>query len=98
MQCYIRRGLAVALTAIGLNACADSLAPTEPRAARLPAAFSITGSADGTVICTPCPPGLICAAVCNPFPPIEVFPPVAGDSTGADSTIVFGPAQGLRTP
>lgn len=98
MQRYIRRALAAALTAIGLIACADSLAPTKPRATRSSPAFSITGSVDAGVICTPCPPGLICAAVCNFTPPVEVLPPVAGDTARTDVIVVLGPAAVPRTP
>jgi hypothetical protein len=83
MQRYIRRGLAVALTAVGLAACVDSLVPSEPRVTHPSPAFSVGGTVNGAAICTPCPPGLVCAAVCNPSP-IEII--VVGDSAGADAT------------
>jgi hypothetical protein len=95
MQRYTRRGLVVALTAMGLAACVDSLAPSEPRATHPSPTFSVSGIVDGAVICTPCPPGLICAAVCNSFPPIEVS--VVGDTAGTGATVVLGPAPELRT-
>jgi hypothetical protein len=87
MQRYIHRGLAVALTAAGLAACVDSLAPSEPRATHPSPAFSVSAIVDGAVICTPCPPGLVCAAVCNPLP-IEIS--VTGDSAGTDATVTLG--------
>jgi hypothetical protein len=80
MHDHVRRGFAAALAAIALVACADSLAPSDPRAVRSSPALSTSGNADGTVICTPCPPGLICPAVCSPLP-FEIVP-AAGDSTG----------------
>jgi hypothetical protein len=95
MQRYIRRGLAVALTTVGLVACVDSLAPSEPRATHPSPAFSVGGTVDGAAICTPCPPGLVCAAVCNPLP-IEIS--VAGDSAGTDATAGLGQLRTAVAP
>ncbi len=96
MQSYIRRGVAVAFTVVGLAACADPFAPPEPRAAGSPPAFSISGSTIGTVLCTPCPPGMMCAQVCEPSSPqVEVLPSVEDDTE--DVTIVAAPAWASKT-
>jgi len=97
----MRRGLVaaiVAIAAIGLAACADSLAPVAPRVASSPS-FDLSIDVGGVEICTPCPPGLICAAVCETSDPVPV-PEVAGDTTTKEGTSVsvgFGPAATTRT-
>jgi hypothetical protein len=64
MQRIARRGISAALTLLGVAGCVDPVAPTESRSTPLPTFDVIVGSA----LCKPCPPGMICAAVCEPFP------------------------------
>lgn len=97
MQRSIFRGLAgavVAVAVIGLAACAESLAPVESRAAIGSPSFDVTIDIGGGEICTPCPPGVVCAAVCETSDP-EPVPEVAVDTAstaGTDATAVPGPA------
>jgi hypothetical protein len=64
MQRIARRGISAALTLLGVAGCVDPVAPTESRSTPLPT-FDVSV---GSVLCKPCPPGVICAAVCEPLP------------------------------
>jgi hypothetical protein len=78
----IRFGLAAASTvAAVVVGCADSGSPTGPASIRGPA----FNAASGTTVCTPCPPGLVCAAVCTPYS-VEIVVPDATDATGTDTS------------
>ena len=98
MERYVRRGLAVALMVIGLAACAESLAPTEPRTTPSAPAFSVSGGVTDTIpVCPPCPPGMMCAAVCEPSPQIELLPPADGDTGETDVAITPAPARASKS-
>ena len=101
MQRSSLRGAAGSISAIvviGLAACAESLAPVESLAPTEPASSDATIHFSGGEICTPCPPGVVCAAVCQTFDPVPV-PEVPGDTTsdGTDAAVIFGPAATSRT-
>jgi hypothetical protein len=69
MQRIARSWFGAALILVGLSGCADFVAPTErDPSARSTPTFDVT-------ICSPCPPGVICATVCEPTPVIVVPPP-----------------------
>jgi hypothetical protein len=76
MHLYDRRGLATTLTALagialGLTACAsDSLAPQASLASHPSRTAATSASANRRATCLPpCPPGVVCAAVCTYYPP-----------------------------
>jgi hypothetical protein len=70
MQRMIRCSAFVALTVLGVAACADSVAPPRPGATPAPVFDVIAGNS----VCKPCPPGSVCAAVCEPIS-IEIVVP-----------------------
>jgi hypothetical protein len=70
MQRVVRCGSIAALIVLGVGGCADSVAPPQPRAMPSPV-FDVTA---GVTVCKPCPPGSVCAAVCEPIP-IEIVVP-----------------------
>jgi hypothetical protein len=86
MQRSTRRGLAVALMSIDLAACADAIAPIDSRAVGSSPALGTEVSVDGTLICTPCPPGLVCIAMCDHTAPIEVEVPTTVRDSAARAT------------
>lgn len=66
MKRIARYGFAAAITILGLSACADSATSTESRAADSKAGAALaTEISPGTQLCKPCPPGQVCAAVCE---------------------------------
>jgi hypothetical protein len=63
-------GFGIVLTVLGGAGCADTLAPPERSSRPLPT-FDVTTGGD---VCAPCPPGVICAALCDPLP-IDIVVP-----------------------
>jgi hypothetical protein len=70
MERYVRpRHVVAVMIIVGVAACGESLAPERPRPARSAPSF---GAATACRM-PPCPPGDVCAAVCEPIePPVEV--------------------------
>jgi hypothetical protein len=83
MQRIPQYGLAAAVAILALTACSDAVAPRPPASAPSPA-FDIAAS---SWFCQPCAPGLICAAVCLPGPPILIVDSVP------DVTVTVTPGE-----